>query len=148
MRHRKHRGRLGLSTAPRKALMRNLVEALIANEKVFTTQTRAAEVRRIGEKMITLARDGGQAARRRAFAFLRHKEAVHKLFEEIGPRFAERPGGYLRVVKEGPRQGDGAMMALVEMVDREIVVISEEEAEKKKSRARRLRDLRQSVRRT
>jgi large subunit ribosomal protein L17 len=128
--------------------VRSLVEALIAHEKVFTTQTRAAEVRRIGEKMITLARDGSQAARRRAFAFLRHKETVHKLFEEIGPRFAERPGGYLRVVKEGPRQGDGAAMALVEMVDREIVVITEEEAEKKKSRARRLRDLRRSLRRT
>ena len=145
MRHRKHSGRLGLASAPRKALLRNLVEALLEHEKVRTTQARAAEVRRYAEKMITLARDGSQASRRRAFAFLRHKEIVHKLFEEIGPRFADRPGGYLRVVKAGPRMGDGAMMAIVEMVDREIVIETPEEANKKKSRAQRLREMRRAA---
>ncbi len=145
MRHRKHKGRMGKATAPRKAMLRNLVEALMTHEKVRTTETRAAEVRRMGEKMITLARDGSQAARRRAFSFLGHKEVVTKLFEEIGPRFADRNGGYLRVVKAGPRAGDGAMMAVVEFVDREIVVLSAEEAEKQKSRAQRLREMRRDM---
>ena len=147
MRHRKHSGRLGLASGPRKALLRNLVEVVLRDEKVRTTQARAAEVRRYAEKMITLGRDGSQAARRRAFAFLCHKEVVHKLFEELGPRFRERNGGYLRVVKAGPRAGDGAMMAVVEMVDRQIVVLSTEEAEKRKSRAQRLREMRRAMQR-
>ncbi|MFW5870640.1 MAG: 50S ribosomal protein L17 [Candidatus Sumerlaeota bacterium] len=142
MRHRKHRGRMGKATAPRKAMLRNLVESLMMNEKVRTTETRAREVRRMGEKMISLARNGSQPARRRAFSFLGHKEVVTKLFEEIGPRFSERDGGYLRVVKAGPRAGDGAMMAVVEFVDREITVVSAEDAEKQKSRAQRLREMR------
>ena len=145
MRHRKHSGRLGLASGPRKALIRNLVEALLRSEKVRTTETRAAQVRRYGEKMITLARNGNQASRRRAFAFLQHKEIVHKLFEEIGPRFVSRPGGYLRIVKAGPRNGDGAMMAIVEMVDREIEIVSSEEADKKKTRAQRVRDMRRAM---
>ena len=147
MRHRKHSGRLGLASAPRKALLRNLVEVVLRDEKVRTTQARAREVRRHAEKMITLGRDGSQAARRRAFAFLGHKEVVHKLFEELGPRFRDRNGGYLRVVKAGPRVGDGAMMAVVEMVDREIVVLDAEEAEKRKSRAQRLREMRRTMQR-
>lgn len=146
MRHRKHTGRLGLATDKRKALLRSLVEALLTHEKVRTTQARAVELRRHAEKVITLARDGSQAARRRAFAYLQHKEIVTKLFEEIGPRFADRPGGYLRIVKAGPRMGDGAMMAIVEFVDREIVVVSEEEVDKKKTRTQRARDLRKAAR--
>ena len=148
MRHRKHTGRLGLMEGPRTALLRGLVEALFTHEKIRTTQTRAGEMRRHAERMITLARDGGQTARRRAFAFLRHKEIVHKLFTEIGPRFTDRPGGYLRVVKAGLREGDGAHMALVEFVDRKIVVVDAKTAEKKKSRAQRLREARRSMRRT
>ena len=145
MRHRKHNGRLGLASAPRKALLRNQVEALLSHEKIRTTQARADQVRRFAEKMITLGRDGSQAARRRAFAFLLHKEVVHRLFEEIGPRFADRKGGYLRVVKAGPRAGDGAMMAVVEFVDREIVVVDPEQVEKKKTRAQRVRDMRRAM---
>ena len=147
MRHRKHSGRLGLATAPRKALLRNLVEALFTHEKVRTTQARAREVRRYGEKMITLACDGTQASRRSAFSFLQHKAIVHKLFEQIGPRFADRPGGYLRIVKDGPRHGDGALMAIVELVDREIKIVDEAEADKKKTRAQRMRDMRRSMQR-
>ena len=147
MRHRKHRGYLGKPTGQRKALLRNLVEAVLVNEKIRTTQTRAQEVRRHAEKMITLARQGDQASRRRAFAFLQHKEVVHKLFEEIGPRFSERNGGYMRIVKDGPRQGDGAMMAILEMVDREIIIIDPAEAEKSKSRAQRMRDMRKAMQR-
>ncbi len=144
MRHRKHTGRLGMPWGPRKALLRNLVEALLRHEKVRTTETRAAEVRRFTEEMITLGREGSQASRRRAFAYLQHKDIVHRLFEELGPRFKDRNGGYLRVVKAGPRMGDGAMMAVVEFVDREIKIITEEEAEKSKSRAQRMREMRQA----
>lgn len=147
MRHRKHTGRLQRATAPRRALLRNLVEALLENEKIRTTQARAREVRREAEKMITLARDGSQASRRRAFSFLQHKEIVHKLFEEIGPRFADRPGGYLRIVKMENRPGDNAPMALVEMVDREIEIIDPEQAEKNKSRVQRLREARRAMQR-
>lgn len=145
MRHRKHSGRLGKSTPQRKAMLRSLVEAVLTNEKVRTTQARAQETRRHAEKMITLAKDGSQAARRRAFSFLGHKEVVHRLFEELGPRFAERKGGYFRVVKAGPRAGDGAMMAILEMVDRKIEIIDPEEAEKSKSRAQRVRDMRKAM---
>ncbi|MFP4379793.1 MAG: 50S ribosomal protein L17 [Candidatus Sumerlaeia bacterium] len=147
MRHRKHRGTLGKPTQQRRALLRNLVEAVLMNEKIRTTQSRAHEVRRFAEKMITLARQGDQASRRRAFAFLQHKAAVHKLFEEIGPRFSDRNGGYMRIVKDGPRAGDGAMMAVLEFVDREIKLVDPEEAEKNKSRAQRMRDMRRSMQR-
>jgi len=146
MRHRNHTGRLGRPFGPRKALLRSLVEALLQNEKIRTTVTRAAEVRRHAEKMITLAvKDGSQAARRAAFAFLRHKAIVHRLFAEIGPRFADRAGGYLRIVKDKPREGDGAMMAIVELVDRKIELIDEKEAGKKKSRAQRIREMRRAM---
>ena len=144
MRHRKHKSRLSRSGRPRKELLRGLVEALLENEKVKTTETRARVLRSQAEKMITLARDGSQAARRRAFAFLHHKDTVHKLFEEIGPRFADRDGGYLRIVKMGPRPGDGAPMALVEMVDREIKVVDADEVDRKKSMRQRLADARRA----
>lgn len=145
MRHRKHAGRLGRATGPRKALLRNLVEALFENEKIKTTAPRAMEARRHAEKMITLAKDGSQASRRAAFAFLGHKEIVHKLFEEIGPRFTDRQGGYTRIVKAGPRAGDGAMMSILELVDREIKLVDPEEAEKKKPREQRLREMRKAM---
>ena len=145
MRHRNHSGRLNRASGPRKALLRNLVEALLRYEKIRTTEARASEVRGHAEKMITLARDGTQAARRRAFAFLQHKDSVHRLFEEIGPRFTDRPGGYTRVVHADPRPGDGAMMAIVELVDREIKIETVEDRQKKKSRSQRIRDLRRSM---
>jgi len=147
MRHRKHSNGLNLATSQRKALIRNQVEALFQHEKVRTTQSRAQAVRRHAEKMITLGKEGSQASRRRAFAFLQHKEIVHKLFEELGPRFADRPGGYTRIVKQGPRAGDGAMMAILEFVDREITLIDPEEAAKDKSRERRMREMRRRMKR-
>ena len=148
MRHRNHTGRLNLKSGPRKALLRSLVEALLTHEKIRTTVDRAAEARSHAEKMITLAKDGTQAARRNAFAFLQHKEIVHKLFEELGPRFATRPGGYLRMVKDGQRMGDGASMAILEMVDREIKMVNPEDAEKKKSRSQRIREMRRAMAKT
>lgn len=145
MRHRNHSGRLGLASGPRKALLRNLVEALLTYEKIRTTEARAHEVRGHAEKMITLGRDGSQAARRRAFAFLQHKESVTRLFEVLAPRFVDRPGGYTRLVHADPRPGDGAMMAIVELVDREIKIETPEEAEKKKSRGQKIREMRRRM---
>lgn len=144
MRHRNHKARLGMPYGPRKALLRSLVVAILENEKIRTTVTRAAEMERHAEKMITLARDGSQTARRAAFAYLQDKEIVHRLFEVIGPRFKDRPGGYLRTIKADRRQGDGAEMAIVEFVDREIKIIDEKEADKKKSRAQRMREMRRA----
>ena len=129
MRHLCRRGKLGRSAGPRKALLRSLVEALFTNEKITTTATRAQEMRRFAERMITLAKDGDQAARRRAFAFLQNKVIVTKLFEEFGPRFKERPGGYTRIIKAANRRmGDGAEMAIIEFVDRKFVTVEEAEA--------------------
>lgn len=145
MRHQNHTARLGRPHGPRKALIRDLVEALLKHEKIETTNTRAMEVRRIAEKMVTLAKDGSMSARRSAFAFLRHKEIVHRLFTELGPRFADRKGGYLRVVKSSTRWGDGAPMAIVEFIDRKIEIIDAKEAEKRKSRSQRIREYRRSM---
>ncbi|HBF34496.1 TPA: 50S ribosomal protein L17 [Candidatus Sumerlaeota bacterium] len=120
---------MGRPAGPRKALLRSLVEALFTNEKITTTATRAQEMRRFAERMITLAKDGDQAARRRAFAFLQNKEIVTKLFEEYGPRFKERPGGYTRIIKAANRRmGDGAEMAIIEFVDRKFITVEEAEA--------------------
>jgi len=145
MRHRKIRSRLNRTTEHRQATLRNLVLSLIEHEKIRTTGAKARVLRPMTERLVTLAKDGSQAARRNAFSQLQKKEAVHKLFEVYGPRMAERPGGYLRIVKDGPRMGDGAPMAVVEFVDREIVIETPEEAEKKKTRAQRLRDMRRNM---
>jgi large subunit ribosomal protein L17 len=145
MRHRKHTSQLSRTAAPRKAMVRSLVEALLQHEKIRTTVTRAAVVRSQAEKMITLAKDGSLAARRAAFAFLQHKEIVHRLFEELGPRFAERPGGYMRIIRDRQRMGDGAEMAIIEMVDRKIEVVDENDKDKKKSRSQRIREMRRAM---
>lgn len=146
MRHLCRRGKLGRPAGPRKALLRSLVEALFTHEKITTTDVRAQELRRFAERMITLAKDGSQAARRRAFAFLQHKEIVTKIFEEFGPRFKDRDGGYTRVVKASNRRaGDGAEMAVIEFVDRKIVSLEESEAAKPKSLSQRTRDMRKAM---
>jgi large subunit ribosomal protein L17 len=124
--------KLGRDTAARKALFRDLVTDLILNERIQTTEAKAKEVRSIAEKMITLAKRGDLHARRQAAAFVRknrsytekdgeetvhHKvDAVKKLFDEIAPRYAERQGGYTRIIKIGPRRGDGAPMVYLELV--------------------------------
>jgi|SRR5690242_5463727 large subunit ribosomal protein L17 len=117
MRHRRSGRKLGRDSAHRKALYANLAGALIEHGRIKTTEAKAKEVRPIAEQMITLGRRGDLAARRRALAFLRTQEVVHKLFAEVAPRFADRPGGYTRVVKLGPRPGDSAPMAYLELVD-------------------------------
>ena len=117
MRHHKAGRKLGRDSAHRKALYANLAGALIEHGRIKTTEAKAKEVRPIVEQMITLGKRGDLAAHRQAVAFLRSKAVAHKLFAEVAPRFAEREGGYTRVVKLGPRQGDAAPMAYLELVD-------------------------------
>jgi len=117
MRHHRTGKKLGRDSAHRKALYANLTSSLIEHGRIRTTETKAKAVRPIAEKMITLGRDGSIHARRQALAYLRTQEIVHLLFSEVAPRFRDRPGGYTRVVKLGPRQGDAAPMAYLELVD-------------------------------
>ncbi len=117
MRHQRAGRKLGRDWAHRKALYSNLAGAVIEHGRIKTTEAKAKEVRPVVEKMITLGKRGDLAAHRQAVAFLRSKSVAHKLFAEVAPRYAERPGGYTRVVKLGPRQGDAAPMAYLEFVD-------------------------------
>ncbi len=117
MRHAKAGKKLGRDSAHRKALYSNLAGALIEHGRIKTTEAKAKAVKPIAEKMITLGRRGDIAARRQAVSYLRSKDVVHKLFAEVAPRFAERPGGYSRIVKIGPRAGDAADMVYLELVD-------------------------------
>ncbi len=117
MRHRKSGRRLGRTSSHRKAMFRNMAASLLRHETIRTTLPKAKELRRVVEPLITLAKEDGVAKRRLAFDRLRDKEAVGKLFKDIGPRFKDRPGGYLRILKTGPRPGDAAPMAIVQLVD-------------------------------
>ncbi len=120
MRHKKTGRKLGRNSDHRKAMFRNMAVSLIVHESISTTLPKAKELRRTIEPLITLAKEDGVAKRRRAFEKLRDKAAVGKLFDEIGPRFKERTGGYLRILKKGSRSGDSAQMALVQLTDYEI----------------------------
>jgi large subunit ribosomal protein L17 len=117
VRHQRSGKKLGRDSAHRKALYSNLAGALIEHGRIKTTEAKAKAVRPIAEKMITLGRRGDLAARRQAMAYLRSQQVVHDLFANVGPRFADRPGGYSRIVKLGPRQGDAAEMVYLELVD-------------------------------
>jgi large subunit ribosomal protein L17 len=117
MRHRKSGRKLGRNSSHRKAMFRNMATSLFRHETIKTTLPKAKELRRVAEPLITLAKEDGVANRRLAFARLRDKEVVGKLFKDLGPRFKERPGGYIRILKLGPRAGDAAPMALVMLVD-------------------------------
>ena len=117
MRHQRSGRKLGRDAAHRRSLYANLAGALIEHGRIRTTEAKAKEVRPIVEQMITLGKRGDLAAHRQAVAFLRSKPVARKLFADVAPRFADRPGGYTRVVKLGPRQGDSAPMAYLELVD-------------------------------
>jgi len=117
MRHRKSGRKLGRNSSHRKAMFRNMATSLVCHEMIRTTVPKAKELRRVVEPLITLAKVDGVANRRLAFNRLRDKEAVGKLFNDLGPRFKDRPGGYLRILKTGPRPGDAAPMAIVQLVD-------------------------------
>ena len=119
MRHRKKGRHLNRTSSHRQAMFRNMMTSLLQYELVRTTLPKAKELRIFLEPLITLAKKDSVAARRLAFSRLRDKVAVGKLFKEIGPRFSNRPGGYLRVLKSGFRDGDSSPMAIVELVDRQ-----------------------------
>ncbi|MEM0954797.1 MAG: 50S ribosomal protein L17 [Pseudomonadota bacterium] len=120
MRHR-HSGRqLNRNSSHRKAMFRNMTASLVEHELIKTTLPKAKELRRVAEPLITLAKNDSVANRRLAFDRLRDKAAVGKLFAELGPRYQERPGGYIRILKCGYRAGDKAPMAFVELVDRPV----------------------------
>jgi large subunit ribosomal protein L17 len=108
--------RLGGSSAHQKAMMGNLVASLIAAESIVTTEAKAKAMRPVAEKCVTAARGGGVHQQRQVVALIRDKDMTHKLFEEIAPRYADRPGGYTRILKLGPRPGDNAPMARIEFV--------------------------------
>jgi large subunit ribosomal protein L17 len=126
MRHRKSGRKLNRNSSHRKAMFANMSVSLIEHELIKTTVAKAKELRRVAEPLITLAKEDTVANRRLAFARLRNKAAVGKLFSEIGPRYQERPGGYLRIIKAGFRPGDNAPIAYVELVDRPVVEEVEE----------------------
>jgi large subunit ribosomal protein L17 len=121
VRHARSGKKLGRDSAHRKALYSNLAGALIEHGRIKTTVTKAKAVKPLAEQMITLGRRGDLHARRQATAFLRSRDVVHKLFDEVAPLFKDRPGGYTRIVKIGPRPGDAAEMAYIELVNEEYV---------------------------
>jgi large subunit ribosomal protein L17 len=125
MRHLKSGRKLNRNSSHRIAMFRNMATSLITHEVIRTTLPKAKELRRVAEPLITLAKIDGVANRRLAFSRLRDKAAVGKLFTEIGPRFRERKGGYLRILKAGFRAGDAAPMAYVELLDRPAPVATE-----------------------
>jgi large subunit ribosomal protein L17 len=118
MRHALRGRKLGRTSAHREALFRNQIQSLVENERIITTLPKAKELRPIAEKVITHGKHGTVHDRRWVLRWVLHRELVAKVFDEIAPRFTERPGGYLRIVKLGPRKGDGAEMAVLELVDR------------------------------
>ncbi len=117
MRHKRLGRKLGVVTKHRKSMLRNMVTDLFRHEKIRTTDTRAKELRRVAEKMVTLAKQGSLHKRRRAAAYIRDKEVIKKLFDEIALRFKDRPGGYTRIVKLGFRRGDSTPVSLIELVE-------------------------------
>ena len=119
MAHRIDGRKLGRPTDHRLALFRNLVTDLLRHEKIITTEAKAKEVRGLAERIITMGKRGDLNSRRRALGFVYDKKVVEKVFDELGPRYAGRPGGYSRLVKIGPRLGDGARMAQLELIGEE-----------------------------
>ena len=143
MRHQVAGRKLGRTTSHRIAMFRNMVTSLLEKERIRTTRQKAKEVRRIAERMITLGKRGDLHARRQAFAYIRDKAVVHKLFEDLSRRYAQRPGGYTRVLHLPPRPGDNADMAYLELVERdgkEAKAASDKAGESKSGRARKLSD--------
>ena len=118
MRHRKARYKLGMRTSHRVAMLRNMVTSLLEHESIVTTDTRAKALRSLADKMITLGKRGDLHARRQALSVIRSKEVTHSLFNDIAPRFADRNGGYTRIIKKGFRPGDGASVSIIELVDK------------------------------
>ncbi len=133
MRHQVKKGYLRRNSAHRRALLRNLVTSFLERERITTTLGKARVVRPLAEKMITLGKRGTLHARRQALAYMTKESAVKKLFDELAPRFSERPGGYTRIVKLDRRMGDGSVMALLELVGTEYKKKAKKKKETKKA---------------
>ena len=129
MRHKESGRRLNRNSSHRKAMFRNMAVSLMQHEIITTTVPKAKELRRVAEPLITMAKSDSVAKRRTAYSRLRDRATVTKLFNELGPRYRERPGGYLRILKCGYRPGDKAPMAIVELVDRPVVDLEDTKAE-------------------
>jgi len=119
MRHRKSGKKLGRNTSHRKAMLRNMVTSLFDCEKITTTDVRAKELRKVAEKLITMAKRGDLHSRRQVLSYVRDKKIVSKLFDRLAPRYADRPGGYTRIIKVGLRAGDNASLSIIELVEEE-----------------------------
>lgn len=117
MRHRKAGRKLGRTSSHRTAMLRNMVTSLLEMERIVTTLPKAKETRRVAEQMITLGKRGDLNARRQALAYIRSKDIVAKLFDQLSNQYAERQGGYTRIIRTGTRSGDAAPMAILELVD-------------------------------
>jgi large subunit ribosomal protein L17 len=140
MRHKRAGFKLKRDMSARRSLLRNLVTSIIEQERIITTVPKAKAVKPILEKMITLGKKDSLHARRQAAAFLMTPDSVKKLFDKIGPRFAQRNGGYSRIVRVGWRQGDGAEQALLELVGSELVKRAAERAKRREERLKALRE--------
>jgi len=137
MRHRKHHGSLGLVSGHRRALLSNMAASLITYGRIETTQTKARAVRPYVERLITLGKRGDLHARRQALAKLRHRPVVDRLFNDVAPVFADRAGGYTRIIKTRRRVGDAAPMAIIELVDQVAEAAAAEDKPKEKKAARK-----------
>ena len=133
MRHRQSGRKLNRNSPHRTAMFRNMAVSLMEHEMIKTTLPKAKELRRVAEPLITMAKDDSVAKRRLAFSRLRNRDIVTKLFTELGPRYKDRPGGYLRILKCGVRAGDKAPMAIVELVDRPDIEVSAEEVQEQEA---------------
>lgn len=131
MRHKRVGRKLGVTTKHRKSMLRTMVTDLFRNDRLRTTDTRAKELRRVAEKLITLAKDGSLHKRRQAGAYIRDNEVLRKLFDEIAEKFKDRPGGYTRIIKLGFRKGDNSPISLIELVEEEYKPKKKKKAPKK-----------------
>jgi large subunit ribosomal protein L17 len=136
MRHNRAGRKLGRVSEHRRALFRNQLLSLMQHERIITTLPKAKELRPIAERMVTLGRKNTVHARRLAARWIADREVIKKLFSEIAPRFANRPGGYTRIVKLGPRKGDGAELAILEFVDYKLPEAAKEKKEQKQKKAK------------
>ncbi len=119
MRHNKAGKRLGRNSSHRRAMMRNMVTSLLEHDRITTTDARAKELRKLADRMITLAKRGDLHARRQALQVVQDRKVVAKLFDRLAPRYQERPGGYTRIIKLGSRPGDNASLSIIELVEEE-----------------------------
>jgi len=144
MRHRNGGYKLGRNTSHRRALLRNLVTSIIINDRIETTLTKAKASRPLVEKMITLGKNGSVHARRQALAYLLTPQSVDRLFSTVAPRYATRNGGYSRIVRMGPRKGDSAEVAFIELLGAE-QELSEKAAKREEARAKKREELQKQL---